>query len=110
MVTLGGRPLQHQQSQFVLLAHHQLGHARQLLRQPSLLRFGRESLGSLEVDIHTHRLRGRLRALQRTVGVRQTGVVHLHQLTLLGGILFAHGLQRLQLPVRIASVQIFLSC
>ena len=39
MVTLGGRPLQHQQSQFIALTHHQLGDTRHLLRKPSLLLF-----------------------------------------------------------------------
>ena len=109
MITLGGRPLQHQQSKFILFTHHQLGDTRHLLRKPSLLLFSRELFGRLEVDIHTHRPRGRLRALQRAVGIRQARVVHLHQLVLLGGILLAHGLQRLPLPVRIASAQILLS-
>ena len=75
VITLVGRPLQHQQPQLLLPAHHQFRHAP----HPLLIIRRR----GVEVDVHPHRSAHTLRPLQPSVGIRQTRIVHLHHPALL---------------------------
>ena len=91
-----GALLQHQQTQFVLLAENPFANYRHLL-------------GRQMVDVHTHRGTHPFAAFQRTVVVRQTRIVHLHQLRLPTFIARTNSLQYLLLFATITQGQIFLT-
>ena len=109
VIALRGRPLQHQQSQLLPLAHHQTGHTRHLLCQPLGLFVGRETLRGLEVYVHAHRRALCPAALQRAVGVGQTGVVHLHQTGLQCLVALSDACHVLPLETAVAQFHVFLA-